>query len=267
LVCHFVDGAEPTLADKETVMASVDPEITFSESDGIRYLHFGIEWVQGAMSLARPNDPVIPYIRQMMGWLLFLRAGQSILQLGLGAGALAKFCHARLPEARITAVDLSPRVIQACRTSFRLPADDARLSVVCDDGERFVRQSAPKSYGVVQVDVYDALAQGPVLDSFEFYSACRTALTEPGIMVVNLFGTHDSFAKNEARIRRAFNDCVLRMPQLESGNVVLLGFRGPPFRMGWRALNARARLLSRKLGLEAPEWVAGLRDTNDSLLR
>src|SRR5690606_27167428 len=46
--------------------------ITISEASGIRYLHFGSEWVQGAMRLRRPNDLVIAYTQQMMAWLLLL---------------------------------------------------------------------------------------------------------------------------------------------------------------------------------------------------
>src|SRR5690554_5609087 len=49
-----------------------DDEPTISEASGIRYLHFGSEWVQGAMRLRRPNDLIIAYTQQMMAWLLLL---------------------------------------------------------------------------------------------------------------------------------------------------------------------------------------------------
>ena len=29
--------------------------VTLSEFDGVRYLHFGTEWVQGAMRIRKPN--------------------------------------------------------------------------------------------------------------------------------------------------------------------------------------------------------------------
>ena len=31
-----------------------NPEISISEEDGIRYLHFGSVWIQGAMRIASP---------------------------------------------------------------------------------------------------------------------------------------------------------------------------------------------------------------------
>ena len=49
-----------------------EPVISFSELDGIRYLHFGSPWVQGAMDIKRPDRLVLSYVEDMMAWLLFL---------------------------------------------------------------------------------------------------------------------------------------------------------------------------------------------------
>ena len=73
--------------------------VTFSEEGGVRFLHFGTEWVQGAMRLKKPNHIELEYAQQMMAWLLFIETPERIVQLGLGAAALTKFCH-RVPEAR-----------------------------------------------------------------------------------------------------------------------------------------------------------------------
>ncbi|MFP3245446.1 MAG: spermidine synthase, partial [Paraburkholderia sp.] len=67
--------------------------VTFSEEGGVRYLHFGTEWVQGAMRLRKPDHIELEYAQQMMAWLLFLEAPKRIVQLGLGAAALTKFAH------------------------------------------------------------------------------------------------------------------------------------------------------------------------------
>ena len=69
--------------------------VNFSELRGVRYLHLGSEWIQGAMRLNKPNAIELEYAQQMMGWLLFLEPSKDfeILQLGLGTGALSKFSH------------------------------------------------------------------------------------------------------------------------------------------------------------------------------
>lgn len=241
-------------------MPDHDPDITLSESEGVRYLHFGTEWVQGAMRLDDPDVIEIEYVRQMMAWLLFLRGEQSVLQLGLGAGALTRFCHRRLPRSDLTVVEASMRVIQACRQWFRLPEDGARLCVLHDDAGRFVAEADEGRYGVIQCDLYDAQARGPVLDSLAFYKSCWRALQDPGVLVVNLFGSaRPAFEKSAARIDQAFGGMVLEMPQTLAGNIVLLAFRGPPFAARWHVLEERARLLQRETGLDAPRWVRGLR--------
>ncbi len=97
------------------------PPITLSEQDGVRYLHFGSEWVQGAMKIRQPDRIVLDYVRQMMGWMLFLQAPREILQLGLGAGALTRFCLKHLTDTRVTTVELSAQVIRAAERWFALP--------------------------------------------------------------------------------------------------------------------------------------------------
>ncbi|HTY99766.1 MAG TPA: spermidine synthase, partial [Rhodocyclaceae bacterium] len=45
-------------------------EILVSEEAGVRYLHFGSAWVQGAMRIARPFALELDYTREMMACLL-----------------------------------------------------------------------------------------------------------------------------------------------------------------------------------------------------
>ena len=100
------------------------PEVTISESAGVRYLHLGTPWVQGAMRIDDPLAIELEYVRRMMVWMLTRDAtafaGAHAVQLGLGAGAITRFCSKRL-KMRTTAVELNPRVIDVCRQWFRLP--------------------------------------------------------------------------------------------------------------------------------------------------
>ena len=65
-----------------------------------RFLHFGLDTVQSAMRLDDPDRLSLRYTRKMMAFLLFNRAPERILLLGLGGGSLAKFCYRRLPAPR-----------------------------------------------------------------------------------------------------------------------------------------------------------------------
>ncbi|AKJ67341.1 hypothetical protein PATSB16_10150 [Pandoraea thiooxydans] len=237
--------------------------VTFSEQGGVRYLHFGTEWVQGAMRLSKPDRIELEYAQQMMAWLLFLQSPRHVVQLGLGAAALTKFCHRYLPGTRVSAVELNPAVVVAARSMFGLPDDDRRLQVLEMDAWDYVTDPARHaSADVLQIDLYDATARGPVLDTPAFYKACRSVLRSPGVLSVNLFGDHDSFPKNIRRLRAAFDGRVLVFPEVHEGNVVALAFNGPPLQVGWDQLELRARGLTQSTGLPALRWVKGLKAAN-----
>ncbi|MDR3380412.1 spermidine synthase [Cupriavidus basilensis] len=258
-------GAQAAQREEKRMTPRFAP-VTFSEMDGVRYLHFGTEWVQGAMRLRKPDAIELEYAQQMMAWLLFLSPSARefhVTQLGLGAAALTKFCHRQFSRARVTAVELNPAVIIAGRSMFGLREDDERLTVREQDAWDYVMDGAHTgALDVLQVDLYDATARGPVLDTTAFYKACRRVLKAPGVMTINLFGDHDSFPKNIVRICEAFDNRVLVFPEVHDGNVIALAFNGPAIDVSWDVLEIRAKVLEDTTGLPAREWVKGLRAAN-----
>ena len=231
--------------------------VTLSEQDGVRYLHFGTEWVQGAMRIRKPDWPELEYAQQMMAWMLFIEAPQAIAQLGLGAATLTKFCYRQFPEASVTAVELNQAVIGICASMFKLPPEDERLRVLEMDALDFVEDPANHgAYDVLQCDLYDATARGPVLDTPEFYQACSQCLAPHGVMTVNLFGDHPSFARNIKAMKFAFEH-VICLPEVHEGNVVALCFNTRP-EIDKDALNARAAQVNAATKLPAKSWVKGI---------
>lgn len=242
-----------------------DPPITLSEEGGVRYLHFGSQWIQGAMRLRSPERLELEYLQRMMAWLLFVGEPAQMLQIGIGAGALIRFCHRRLPATSVTAVELSALVLAVARQSFGLPPEGERLKLVIDDGAGWVARAANRGrYGVIAVDAFDAAARGPILDSSQFYADCRQALAPAGILVVNLFGEHRSLERNRRHIKAAFDGRMVELTAPGLPNVIALAFAGPPLAIGWRALRARAALLARSYGLPAREWVRALEQDSEA---
>ncbi len=228
----------------------------------MRYLHFGTEWVQGAMRIGRPWAIELEYQQQMMAPLLFLPAPARVLQLGLGAAALAKFCWRHLAGTETTVVEISDEVVATARRWFALPQDDARLTVLVDDARNVVSHPRlRRGFDWLQVDLYDRAARGPVLDDPPFYAACRRLLRPPGVAVFNLFGR--GFEPSLARIAAAFDDRVLVLAEADAGNRVVLALAGPPLAIGWAALYRHATEIERQLGLPARKWVSGLRGQGD----
>jgi spermidine synthase len=235
--------------------------VTLSEEDGVRYLHFGTEWIQGGMRIARPWQLELEYQKQMMLVALFMAAPQSILQLGLGAGALTKFCYRHLPAAHVTAVELSAEVIDTARQWFALPPDDSRLDVVEADAQDYLgelRRADRADW--LQVDLYDAAARGPVHDDPAFYRMCRRALRRPGVACFNLFGSR--FDPSFKAICSAFDDRVLVLPAVDEGNRIVFALTGPRVDVPMTAVARRAGDLEIAWRLPFRRWLADLMQAN-----
>jgi spermidine synthase len=251
---------DPATAEPARRRRVVYAPVTFSEEAGVRYLHFGTEWVQGAMRLKAPDVIELEYAQQMMIGLLFVHQPARIVQLGLGAAALTKFCYRNLTGASVTAVELNAGVVRAARAMFRLPPDDLRLSVIEEDAWDFVGAEYNQgSIDLLHIDLYDAAARGPVLDSEPFYARCRACLRSPAVATVNLFGEHPSFAKNEKTLKAAFAGRVAFLPEVHQGNRVAVAFQGPDLDVSFADLYERAESIETLYALPATSWVHGLR--------
>ncbi len=239
------------------------PEVNFSDAGGVRYLHLGTEWVQGSMLLDQPFEIELEYVQRMMVWLLFFEpfsvAHRHAMQLGLGAGALTKFCWRKL-RMKTTAIELNPQVIAACRLWFKLPPDDARLSVILGDAAQVAAHDHWRgSVDALQVDLYDHEAAAPVLDSEEFYGDCRRLLTEDGCMTVNLFGRSCSYERSLQKIAGVFGTgAVWAFRPTREGNTIVAALRTPQ-RPDRQTLAERAQTIETRWGLPARKWLRVLK--------
>jgi spermidine synthase len=234
------------------------PPATITEFEGVRSLHLGTSWVQGAMRLAKPDAIELEYVQMMMMWMLFIEKPRHIVQLGLGSAALTKFCYQRFPDAKVTAVDLNPNVIAICQALFGLPPNDERLNVVEMNALDFVMN--PANHGkadVLQVDLYDEEARGPVLDTPEFYQACADCLKPGGIMTVNVFGDYMNYDKNFQHMELAF-DSVVWLPEVHDANIIAVAFKQSPA-IDFSELYERAGTIKKQMNLRAKGWVDGLK--------
>lgn len=235
------------------------PPATITEFEGVRSLHLGTSWVQGAMRLSKPDAIELEYVQMMMMWMLFLQQPRHIAQLGLGSAALTKFCHGRFPGARVSVAELNPNVIAVCEAMFGLPPNDDRLNVRQMDALDFVHDPANRgAIDVLQVDLYDEEARGPVLDSPEFYQACSDCLTEHGIMTANVFGEFDNYERNLQHMELAF-DAVVWLPEVHDANIVAIAFKTAPV-LDFSVLYERAAAIRKTFNLPARKWVDGLKE-------
>jgi len=241
----------------------VTASIEISEEDGVRFLHFGSPWVQGAMRIARPWTLELEYTRDMMMALL-LRPGprwpRSALLIGLGAGSQAKFLYRNRPRSVLTVVEIDAAVVRAAAQFFKLPEDPRRLAIEVADGHDFVA-AADRRFDLILVDGFDAKTRVGMLDTLPFYANCRSRLTGGGVLVANFLNVRRGLAAGLDRMSEAFDGRAIALPHCASGNVIALAATGDPVDLSFAELQSGARRLKRDTGLNLLPTVARLQAT------
>ncbi len=202
--------------------------IDISETAGVRYLHFGSTWVQGAMRIARPWHLELEYTREMMASLLLRDETlwpRKVLLIGLGAASLTKFLYRNRPLAHLTIVEIEPGVIAAARQFFKLPEDDKRIHMIVGDGVDYIL-GCDKKFDLILVDGFNEHAHPGALNTLPFYQACRTRLGTSGILAVNLLGLSRGVMGGFTHIFNAFEERALMFPSCESGNTIAFAAEG-----------------------------------------
>lgn len=217
-----------------------------------RFLHFDFGAVQSAMDLGNPGRLALAYTRKMMAFLLFNHTPSRILLLGLGGGSLAKFCHANLPAASLTAVEMNRDVI-ALRDEFGIPADDRRFRVINADAAAYV-SVLKQPYDVILADACDRSGIAAELSSLVFYRRARRHLSADGIFVANLCGNARSTAAHLAKLRDAFDDELLTLRVTSDSNLIVFGFKKRRPVLDCERIEAHAAGLRRQFRLDFPRY-------------
>jgi spermidine synthase len=242
----------------------VDQSMAFSidikEEAGVRSLHFGSDWIQGSMRIARPWNLELEYTKEMMASLLLRdesRFPRKVLLIGLGAASLTKFLYRNYPLAKLTVVEIEPAVVAAARQFFKLPEDPLRINMMIADGVEFVL-STDKKWDLILVDGFDADARAGALDTLPFYQAVQSRLSNNGIMAVNLLGRSKGFKASVERIEAAFEGRALAFPSCDSGNTIAFAAAGEPVDILLDDLKDQAIALKENTGLDLKPTVTRL---------
>ena len=225
--------------------------IDISEAAGVRSLHFGSDWVQGSMRIARPWALELDYTREMMASLL-LRPEHDwprrVMLVGLGAASLTKFLYRHRPQARLTVVEIDPAVVAAAYQFFKLPDDPARIHIEIGDGADYVAKSRAR-FDLILVDGFDADARTGRLDTLPFYLDCKARLGDEGLLSVNLLSRRKHYRHSLERLEEAFDGRALAFPSCDSGNTIAFAATGETVKATLAELRATALALKKDTGL------------------
>ncbi|MGM0594121.1 MAG: spermine synthase [Pseudomonadota bacterium] len=243
-------------------------DIEVVEDAVYRSLHFGSAPKQSSMLRRDPLYLALAYTRAMSAALLFHRAPQRILLIGLGGGSLAKFLLHHLPDCRIDAVESRAAVIEVAHSHFALP-EELRLSLRVGDGGHFVRQAAGEARGGYDMIFVDAFLGGGIARSvcgISFLEASRLLLSEEGVFSMNLWNGDFITAREMLEdIRQSFDGNVLQLAVEGKDNTIALALNGGNIRKRLKRLGDRAERLGELTGVEYTAFAKQLRKQNSWL--
>lgn len=243
--------------------------IEIRETRGVRTLHFGSDWVQGAMRISRPNDLELAYTREMMAALLLAERWpempKRILQIGLGAASLTRFIYAHLPESQQTVVEFEPLVVSAAHQCFNLPPMGERLRIEVAEGSAWMAASTDR-FDLILIDGFDADGDTGSLESLSFYQYCRLRLAEGGLLVCNFLSRSPRFLKSCIALDAAFHGQTLLLPQTPGGNVIALGALAPTIVLNEAALCERVQAFAEATGLDLMPLAARILAEKEAVL-
>lgn len=138
-----------------------------------------------------------PYMTALMAESLELRGTERVLEVGAGCGYASAVLGAL--AARVTTLEIIPKLVQQARDNLRRTARDGNVRVVAGDGSGGFAEAAP----------YDAISVAA--GAPEIPAALVEQLNDPGILVIPV-GAIDDQELRVLTMRGGHVDC--RVPTL-----------------------------------------------------
>ena len=231
-----------------------------------RTMHFGSRARQTTMFLRDPVALALSYTRYMLSGLLLSSVPRSVLMLGLGGGALARFVRHHWPGCRISAVEKRALVVALAREYFALPDEHFAVHVMA--AEEFLAGKRPAEYDWILVDIHDRNGMSPALREPEFFVRCRALLSARGILAANLWnGDREAMLKGINRsLHEVFDGRVLHLPVARKRNTVALGCNFALPALEVRLARRKALELEDRYGVEFSQFLWELMQHNPGLL-
>lgn len=241
---------EETLHSGFRVRLKADRVLFDSETEHQRLIIFEnadygrVMMLDGVVQLSTRDEFVY---HEMMAHVPLFAHGKAkrVLVVGGGDGGVLRevLKHPEVESATLCEIDRS--VIELCREHFPDVSagalDDARTTVVIADGTKFVAE-ADRRFDAILVDSTDPMGPGAALFTKEFYTDCRRALTDGGVLVTQNglpFLQAAELKQSVSYFRDLFDDAFAYLATTPS-------YFGGPMSFGWATDHAKLRRRKRR---------------------
>ena len=199
-----------------------DMQVEVSEQDGVISMHIGSATIQSSMRIDNPFHLELDYTQAMSMASLFLDNPKEILCIGLGGGTMPKFFYRLFAKAKLTVLELNPKVIQIAKHFFKLPSSK-RFNILQGDGIQYIKE-IDKKYDLLISDAFEDYGLPEEFCTISYFESCRNVLSEKGVFMINLWGSDPKTPMYRDRISLVFDRQVLYTESSKPGNVIVFGF-------------------------------------------
>jgi spermidine synthase len=210
------------LLGNEVLNKFEDMQVEVSEQDGVISMHIGSVTIQSSMRIENPFHLELDYTQAMSMAALFLDNPKEILCIGLGGGTMPKFFYRFFTKAKLTILELNPKVIQIAKHFFKLPVSK-RFNILQGDGIQYIKK-IDKKYDLLMSDAFEDFGLPEEFCTISYFESCKNVLSEKGIFMINLWGSDPKTPLYRDRISLVFDQQVLYTESSKPGNVIVFGF-------------------------------------------
>lgn len=212
-------------------------------NDEFRWMEFQDGAVQSAMATDDPTRLVLRYSVWTLVALPLVRLPRSVLLLGLGGGAMARFARAH-GVRNISVVERDPGVIEAARRWFDCGDDVA--SIHHGDARDFVAGHG-QTHDVVLCDLFDGRGMAGFLDNAAFLDNLANTLNDRGLLVMNVAAQdRDEVDELLFAVRAAVPGGALGLFVPDTGNAIISAFASRPRPLPRARIERRAAVMERR---------------------
>lgn len=191
--------------------------IRIYESEGYRFLEFGLQIEQSCVFIKDPSWLEYDYTRAMLMGSFIHDAPQSALFLGLGAGTLTTACLKHLPLETATAIELRKSVVELAHEYLSFP-NDPKLTIHIGDALKLLPDQP--THDLIFLDLYTDEGPSEGHSAWDFLGQCHEKLNPNGWLIINQWALPNGIPKDasilKARFKNHYWECLVH-----SGNVVL----------------------------------------------
>ncbi|WP_138562299.1 hypothetical protein [Pseudoalteromonas phenolica] len=167
------------------VIENSDSKLCVYEAEDLRWLTFGDTVIQGVMSVSRPELLLSPVSQAFLMCFLQMKPSYSILNLGLGIGAIERAFHYLCDKQLINlsvmkSIELSPTVTECVQRFFHLPLSDIEIA----DALSYIN-TVTQQYDVILLDFCFDNADDDFLLQGDFLKQASNVLSESGELLFN----------------------------------------------------------------------------------